>query len=473
MQLDANQYASYCPLPMKSQRKRAAPCDDVDDDFGYPARKIRHRRDGTNRRSSNAASQFYEAPLFKPVDWSPPEPFSARARPTQVFRYNEHGELLGNLLFSNDQLAAFLVGPRADGKAPSRREKLTVWIQQTPPYAAHRYSPDCGVCRWDKCPVKRNTISKGQFRVALDERASLSGKTTDPFRVAGYMHLFCFEDVFNIHCLFFDTDRMRVKPDQRHFGYEERNPMAIGPELVRTLEVWQRSEGRRLNQERMRGVRDPGTPSERKLWRALTRAMLSAPGYMDNIGKRNEIHLGTYEGDLRKYQRMVDERLQHKREARTYEIQGDVDEDPYGVPEVQMDEMPAFQGGLTPEDEVSQVSSTRYPFPGPSNRCYGHPASHERNQTSVATIHAGLREISNDIRAAVRDSMKGHDEHEVDRVNRAMQAWAPAVGELPHYKRLEVQRQLFGEAEKVRKGAQPRWASLPAGLGMRIKGPQR
>jgi len=497
--------------PYAPQLKRPAPRSGEYANLNLPppTKRIRHRRDG-NRRGSNNPSLFYRPLPVPPIDWSPPShPDSS----PPLFRYNDHGELLGNLLYSRDDLAAFLTGPQGNGKAPSRSEKLTLWIQQAPAYEAHRYGPDCGVCRWDGCPVKRNTVSKGQFRVALDERGSMSGKATDPFRVAGYMHLFCFEEVFNIHCLFFDTDRIAVRPDRRQFRFEERNPMALSGELVATLERWQRAEGRRLNEERASGVRDPATPKGRKLWLALTRAVLAAPGYLESLGRRNEIHVGTYEGDLRKYQMMVDKRVAGKREAaRVIEIVDD-DEDEVVVVQptpprsdvragrVAASRRPSIQRYTPPgarkrsrdadeEDYISAHTSYRkrtqtddadHTSPPPSSRPrrpsivrYTPPAARKRGRSddddeessppAKRPARFDLRQVQEDTKAAVRETLKKSCEREERRVSRVIESCIPAVGEMPHYKRLEVQKAVLREAYRVREGFLPKWGSLPGGL---------
>jgi hypothetical protein len=331
LQPAANLYNSYGSGPITSDRKRPA-----EDGSLPPTKKIRHRRDG-NRRESNKPSRWYQPLTCKPTDWSPPprEPSGRPGSPPPkvykqpLFRYNDQGEWPGNVRYSRQELEAFLVGPGGDGRAPSRKGKLTMWIQYTPACELHRYGPEASICRWDECPVKKNTIWKGQFRVAFDEHAETSGMVTDPFHCAGYMHLYCFEEAFNLYGFFFD-DRFNIRPDRRIFQHEERNPMALSGALVGVLDSWIQSEGKALRESRQNrrpGEVDRVTPNERRLWHVLTKAQTSSPGYLEQLDRRNDIHLGKYMGDLRLYQQMKDEKLQMERETRAIVIEDDEDDE--------------------------------------------------------------------------------------------------------------------------------------------------
>jgi hypothetical protein len=379
LQPAANLYAPYgAAAPI--QLKRPAPYDDEDSSLP-PAKKIRHRRDG-NRRPSNDPARWYQPQPSKPTDWSPPPNPTLpppRAYRTPLFKYNDQGEWLGNVRYSRAELEAFLVGPGGDGKAPSRQDKLTLWIQSTPAYELHRYGPDCSVCRWDECPVKKNTIAKGQFRVALDERGRTSGTTTDPFRVAGYMHLFCFEECFELATLMSAKDKLDVAPDTRTFLWEERNPMALTAALVDVVNAWIRSQSEALKECMKRGEMERVTPPRQRLWRALTRSHTSTPGYLEQLDKRNDIHVGKYMGDLRLYQQMKDEKLMEQREARVIEIDDDEDERVPDTPAaIPVAKVHAVHAASKPEVGAGRVART--PVRRPSLQRYTPPASRKRSR---------------------------------------------------------------------------------------------
>ncbi|KAB5522998.1 hypothetical protein GE09DRAFT_1257868 [Coniochaeta sp. 2T2.1] len=285
-----------------------------------PTKQIRHRRDN-NRRESN-----------DPKNWYPPPPATPNWGP---FNYTPEGEWLGNVLYSGEQLATFLVGPSGDGRCPSRQEKLTLFLQCRPAFDAHRYRPDASVCRYKDCPVKKNTITKGQWRVAFDERASLtSGGVADPFKVAGYMHLYCFEEVFELVTLMLDepeNQKVTVRAEDRVLPCEERNPMALDARLVHVFDTWRAGQEKRF-WDCYRAGRDLVTPRKQRLWSVLTEALVSTPGYLDKLEK-NEFHIGKYMGDLRLYQSVLDKRLQDQREARVIDLTNEDEyEEQYSIP---------------------------------------------------------------------------------------------------------------------------------------------
>ncbi|KAG3188013.1 hypothetical protein PC129_g25216, partial [Phytophthora cactorum] len=75
------------------------------------------------------------------------------------------------------------------------------------------------------CPLDGNTIQAGWLRVAFDEFADLtSASRKDPFKVAGSMHFWCFEQCFDPLQLF-NTGRLR--PELRKFIKETKNPMIL------------------------------------------------------------------------------------------------------------------------------------------------------------------------------------------------------------------------------------------------------
>lgn len=468
----------YGAAPMTSGLKWTAPGAFSDQP---PAKKIRHRRSG-NRRSSNDPSRWYQAPPSKPADWSPPAPgssaFSPGAPPrksykTALFRYSDTGEWLGNVLYSRAELEAFLTGPAGDGRAPSRREQVTLWIQSAPAYELHRYGPDASICRWNQCPVKKNTISKGQFRVAFDERAALSGAAADPFRVAGYMHLFCFEACFELASLVFSRDRWTVAPDTRTFEWEERNPMALSAALVGVINGWVKTQWEVLQESTGRGETERFTPSRERLWYVLTRAHTSAPGYLEQLDKRNDIHVGKYMGDLRLYQRMKDEKLMDQRAARAViEIEDNEDEAVPHVPAARA----ASEAGVGPSQVTRSAprrpSIARYVPPAGRKRARSEDEDAEtpcRPPPPAKRPRFDLRKVQAEVKAAVEETLKKQNPQEVRRVSRVLASLIPAVDVMPHYKRMEVESLVSREADRVRRGVVPKWGSSPAVLELGVR----
>ncbi|KAK5019282.1 hypothetical protein BJ546DRAFT_1075177 [Cryomyces antarcticus] len=104
------------------------------------------------------------------------------------FEYNADGELLEQT-YSAEALNEFIhEHPISEGFS------LKLWIQKTPADSARRYlNYTSSKCRFADCPIPTKTIRQGHFRVALDERWHTHKETTDPFHVAGYVHLYCLE----------------------------------------------------------------------------------------------------------------------------------------------------------------------------------------------------------------------------------------------------------------------------------------
>lgn len=311
----ANAYQPYAGAQVRTGRKRMA--DEEYDDDTQPARKIRHRRDG-NRSASNNPREFYN-PGLKPADWD-------------VFKYEHTGEWSSGTVYSAAQLGKFMLGPERNGKAPSRmgNDKLTLRIQYTPAFEGHRYGGECSICRWEDCPIKKNTISKGQFRVAFDERPRWSGSEYDPFHVAGYMHLYCFEEAFELYRCIADS-RFDVQPETREFPKEERNPMALPGPVLEEYNRWV-ARANFVRDKRVQAGQSlekfPKTRKVQRLYHALTKAHIDAnPATLTKIQKQNDIHVGKYVGDLHLFQTLWNERRDIDREARRTAAVMEVDDD--------------------------------------------------------------------------------------------------------------------------------------------------
>lgn len=180
-----------------------------------------------NKRSANIAN-------FKPEEHYEPLPQTTQSwgtinrdtrRPT--FEYNARGELTPNLQFSKSILEEYLGHHFA--------WPLTLWVQICPADSGNRYShQETSKCRFKDCPIKNNTILKGDYRVTFDEHASKPLRL-DPFHNAGYVHLYCLEKQFDFPHL---CKAFNVRPDIRVFPAEAANKMAITrdyPEMAQVV----------------------------------------------------------------------------------------------------------------------------------------------------------------------------------------------------------------------------------------------
>jgi hypothetical protein len=105
--------------------------------------------------------------------------------------------------------------------------KLTIWLQNTPSQVGQRTSKCDMRCRYLECPVKYGTMRNGWFRVAFDEfpEHTTDGRF-DPYRVAGSMHLWCFEQCIDPFELF---QRGMLVGDERVFQLEHNAMTLLRP----------------------------------------------------------------------------------------------------------------------------------------------------------------------------------------------------------------------------------------------------
>ncbi|GKU01914.1 hypothetical protein FLAG1_04140 [Fusarium langsethiae] len=131
--------------------------------------------------------------------------------------YLPEGQLDEDILFTAKELRDYLEQcPR----------KPRVWLQNTPSKCKERLIDADVKCRYSECPAKFGTILHGWHRVALDEfHERTTEGTKDPFKMAGVMHLWCFEQCID------PLEPIKngiLFPDDRCFiPREKSNPMAI------------------------------------------------------------------------------------------------------------------------------------------------------------------------------------------------------------------------------------------------------
>ncbi|KAK0737131.1 hypothetical protein B0T21DRAFT_256181, partial [Apiosordaria backusii] len=175
-------------------------------------------------KGDNPANVYENPPSVRP--WGP---LLKKTRvPEHTFEYvNNFVELMPQKRFSKDELITFMKGT----DCPNAQRKLTLWIQNTPAQVNQRYvmAGNSGKCRYKHCPGKF-TIWKGFFRVAFDEFSNQTGTTLDPFHNAGYMHLHCFEKLFDLaYLIHYGAAQygFTIQSEVRNFPFESRNPMSL------------------------------------------------------------------------------------------------------------------------------------------------------------------------------------------------------------------------------------------------------
>ncbi|KAJ4268805.1 hypothetical protein NW762_002874 [Fusarium torreyae] len=132
------------------------------------------------------------------------------------FSYTPQGQWEEDIMLSADQLRDYV---------NSCPRQLTIWLQQVPPQSKDRGDKCDKACRYQGCPIPNRTMLAGWHRVAFDEFPELTSEgIKDPFKMAGAMHLWCFErcidpiDLFNTGAL---------EADERILPEEDINRMAI------------------------------------------------------------------------------------------------------------------------------------------------------------------------------------------------------------------------------------------------------
>lgn len=177
--------------------------------------RVNEQRQGANKRGGKL-NGYDPSVYYTKVD--PPPNWTAAGH---VFEYNDDGELSKNC-YTAQQIDAYLRYHDAVFSSQGGR-KLRIWIQKSPADCARRYAnPDSAECKFKDCLLrqlgKRSTVWQGHLRVAFDESYDMYGKsknsniTVDPFAVAGYAHLYCFERFLDLPDL---VNYVTVKLDSR------------------------------------------------------------------------------------------------------------------------------------------------------------------------------------------------------------------------------------------------------------------
>ncbi|KAL6870101.1 hypothetical protein ACO1O0_001436 [Amphichorda felina] len=193
--------------------------------YSAPLLRRSHRR---NQGSFKASSVSPERPTKRrrqndrnPIEAYPdeidvPETWGPVDQPS-LFCYTRDGRLVDYRKYTAQQIRTFIdQNPR----------ELTLWVQNHPAQCKHRLPNKHAIqCMWESCPARDNKIGPGWLQVAFDEfPVKTSDGTRDPFNVAGFMHLWCFEQCFDaVH----DYKSGKLQPEDRNLPKEKKNPMRL------------------------------------------------------------------------------------------------------------------------------------------------------------------------------------------------------------------------------------------------------
>ncbi|UPK90292.1 hypothetical protein LCI18_001227 [Fusarium solani-melongenae] len=140
------------------------------------------------------------------------------------FEYTALGQWVDHLEFSAAEVHHYLQHCPRD---------VNIFVQQPPAQANSRQQECDRRCRYAQCPVDSKIIRPGFLRVVFDEYHNLtSNGRKDPFKVAGCMHLWCFEQCVDPYDYW---SKKKLFPDDRHLPKEQKNLMAINRDTDRAI----------------------------------------------------------------------------------------------------------------------------------------------------------------------------------------------------------------------------------------------
>ena len=303
------------PQPADPQAAGAQPAGRGRRRSPLAAPRLYSKRSRKGQAGANDPSEIYS----KPTGLAPWGPRVRADRNELLYHYYmRSAELHPKLVFNKNQLADFFSGVGH----PNPRRSLTLWIQNTAAQVNDRYAAgaESSKCRYEGCVVNHRTILKGLYRVAFDEFSDRTSTELDPMHNAGYMHLHCFEKIFDLGYLIHHgavKAHFGIEADTRHFTHEERNPAALTRDhasMAEAYNAWVKGQEDRANEIEARNATLPPQqqysgfaptadmilPHEQRLGCALIEHHLS----LQNAGrkglrdKRGGIHIALYKGDL-------------------------------------------------------------------------------------------------------------------------------------------------------------------------------
>ncbi|KAJ4329386.1 hypothetical protein N0V84_000019 [Fusarium piperis] len=164
-------------------------------------------------------------PTFVYTDPLPPvENWKKRDGGGPHFEYTPLGQWVDHLELTAAELRHYLEHCPRD---------VNIFVQQPPAQSNCRQQECDRRCRYAGCPVISKIIRPGFVRVAFDEYHDLtSNGLKDPFKVAGCMHLWCFEQCVDPHEFWV---KRKLFPDDRTLPKEQKNLMAINRDTDRAI----------------------------------------------------------------------------------------------------------------------------------------------------------------------------------------------------------------------------------------------
>ncbi|KAJ4303996.1 3',5'-cyclic-nucleotide phosphodiesterase pde1 [Collariella sp. IMI 366227] len=290
--------------------------------------KLSHTR-GQRFDPNNEPAKFYVNPTGL-VAWGPQ---TGGNQPRRLFEYHKStAELIPSAFFNRVELVRFFLGQGH----PNPNRKLTLWIQNVPAQMNYRYpnQASSSKCRYKHCQASSRTILKGWYRVAFDEFSDKTGHTLDPFHNAGYMHLHCFEALFDLGYLLHHSASRHgfvIRPDTRNLAHEMRNPAALTRDhetMWNAFQDWKHSHQERADrieaQNNSLPAGQPYTgfnpqtvpPHDQRLGFALTEMHLSHQVAVRQVtrDRRGGAHIGLHKGDLVRFNQLK-RREQRKRQG--------------------------------------------------------------------------------------------------------------------------------------------------------------
>ncbi|TVY79368.1 hypothetical protein Focb16_v008546 [Fusarium oxysporum f. sp. cubense] len=218
-------------LQTPPKRKRNAVFDD-DSDVEVPLKKpCRKGRSFRTKRGKEKDPEIgikmYGMFRFPELDWVSRRGFE--------FLYLSTGQWEKKILFSAEDLKDYIYNcPR----------NPRLWIQQNPAQCTERTIDADTICRYSNCPDTNHTIRPGWCRVAFDEfyhHTSCGQK--DPFKMAGVMHLWCFEQCIDPVEVMANGKMVPDDRDDEKLVKEKSNKMAITRDsdtriVVDTIRPW-------------------------------------------------------------------------------------------------------------------------------------------------------------------------------------------------------------------------------------------
>ncbi|KAF5534307.1 hypothetical protein FMEXI_11362 [Fusarium mexicanum] len=205
----------WLQTPPKRKRNVAFD-DDEDSDLELPQRKP--GRKGRTLKTKRGRDKDFEIGIkmygmfrFPELDWVSRRRFK--------FLYLPTGQLEKKILFSAEDLKDYIYNcPRTP----------RLWIQQNPAQCTERTIDADTICRYENCPDANHTIRPGWCRVAFDEfYQHTSCGQKDPFKMAGVMHLWCFEQCMDPVEVMANGKMVPDDRDDEHLIKEKSNKMAI------------------------------------------------------------------------------------------------------------------------------------------------------------------------------------------------------------------------------------------------------